>query len=389
MVFNFFWISFGEIGLDKSPTAFTTDVVLFTTSMTVLAYLSRFTVRKFHLSIMQHRFANETGLSEPVKEVQINIDQVKKKQEVAEITETDEFKMLEQQAEIIRKTTENNSEFQVDPQTPEHLPSSETGVGKPLEKVEININKFDRDEEVAQTVEDIIKKPEFQELIDIAEEIRETNENNELQFEPQTPEDSTSSGETPSVQPAESVVVAPELESEAKTPAPLDSQSLEHCQQELSRCIELLARVIPLASAQSSPVPPTVLQPAIQQVNPTLPVTECKTQVQQVTAYLIHVQTARQIELPQNISIICIGRPNTSRSPDVDVSDFPNSEVVSRFHAVIYVEADRFYIEDVGSTNGTYINNLLLSPGERSRIEPGNYISLGKKDLVKFLFKVF
>lgn len=315
------------------------------------------------------------------------------------------------------------------------------GVSEPIKQAEINIDQANKKKEIADITEEITSEKD---KFEMAVSLRETIDNDsELQSEAQTPEHSTSSGETMIAQPAEPVVVAPELEPEAKTPAPLDPQVLEHCEQKLSRCIELSARGIleniltefpditseqlieklaaeipktqraqefrnhieihsqphstssvtrdsQLASAQSSPVQPTVVvQPITQQANSTSPVTEDRTQLQRAAAYLIHVQTDQQIKLPQNLSTICIGRPNNIRTPDVDVSKFPNSEFVSRLHALIHVEADRFYIEDMGSSNETYINNWRLLPGERYRIESGTYISLGKEDSVKFLFKIF
>jgi serine/threonine-protein kinase len=326
------------------------------------------------LEIQPPSLPNETGVSEPLKKVQINIDQVKKEREVAEIIESEEFKLLEQQALRLRETIENNSE---------------------------------------------------------------------LQFEPQTPEHSTPSRKTMIAQPAESVVVAPEPASSAKTPAPLDPEFLEHCRQELSRCLGPFARVIlqdiltefpqiaasqlieklvaeisnpqsaqefrnrieihskvdktssvsrdsHVASAQSSPLPPTiVVQPVTQQENSTPLATNDSTLVQLVTARLIHVQTDRQIELPQNLSTIRIGKPNNGIFPDVDLSGFPNSQVVSRTHAHIRVEGDGFYIEDLRSSNGTYINNLRLLPGDRYCLRPGDCISLGKGNLITFLFQIF
>ena len=112
-----------------------------------------------------------------------------------------------------------------------------------------------------------------------------------------------------------------------------------------------------------------------------------RTQLQQITAQLVHIQSDREIELPQNLSVIHIGKPNDRIPPDVDVSGFSNSEIVSRIHADIRVEADAYYIEDVGSSNGTYINNLPLLPGNRHRLRPGDRVGLGKGDLMTFLFQ--
>ncbi|NJR32667.1 MAG: FHA domain-containing protein, partial [Chamaesiphon sp. CSU_1_12] len=55
-------------------------------------------------------------------------------------------------------------------------------------------------------------------------------------------------------------------------------------------------------------------------------------------------------------------------------------EVVSRVHANIRVEEDRYYIEDVGSANGTYINHNVLAKGNRHALRAGDRIGLGKGD---------
>jgi hypothetical protein len=113
-----------------------------------------------------------------------------------------------------------------------------------------------------------------------------------------------------------------------------------------------------------------------------------KTQLQQQTIKLLHVQTDTSIELPQNLGVIHIGKPNDKIPPDIDVSGFPNSEIVSRIHADIRVEGDAYFVEDVGSSNGTYINSRPLQPGDRHRLRVGDRIALGKGDLVTFLFQM-
>lgn len=136
----------------------------------------------------------------------------------------------------------------------------------------------------------------------------------------------------------------------------------------------------PVTSEQVRSSPPTPPSPT--------PSGSSRTQLQQQTAKLLHVQTNAIIELQPSLSVIHIGKPNDRIPPDVDVSGFPNSEIVSRVHADIRVEGDAFYIEDVGSANGTYINNLPLLPGNRHRLRVGDRIALGKGDLVTLLFQL-
>ncbi len=152
--------------------------------------------------------------------------------------------------------------------------------------------------------------------------------------------------------------------------------------------------VIPVASSTPPPPPTIPVASPTPPPPPTIPVaspapsTASKTQLQQQSAKLLHVQTDRLIELSPTLSVVHIGKPNDRVPPDVDVSGFPNSEVVSRMHADIRVEGDAYYIEDVGSSNGTYINNSPLLPGNRHRLRTGDRIALGKGDMMTFLFQL-
>lgn len=138
----------------------------------------------------------------------------------------------------------------------------------------------------------------------------------------------------------------------------------------------------------SAPTPPPmpISPPTVAQVPARAAASHTILQTQ--TARLLHVQTNTPIEMPANLNVIHIGKPNDRVPPDVDVSGFPNSEIVSRVHADIRVEGDLYYIEDVGSANGTYINNMPLPIGNRHRLRPGDRIALGKGDKVTFLFQI-
>lgn len=143
----------------------------------------------------------------------------------------------------------------------------------------------------------------------------------------------------------------------------------------------------PVAQASPPPSPPSPPLPPPQPFSPGGKVSSA-TQLQIQQASLLHVQTSTTLELPHNLYVIHIGKPNSQIPPDIDVSGFPNSEVVSRIHADIRVEGDTYFLEDVGSSNGTYVNHSPLPPGNRHRLRTGDRISLGKGDLVTFIFQL-
>ena len=118
------------------------------------------------------------------------------------------------------------------------------------------------------------------------------------------------------------------------------------------------------------------------------PPTNSPTRLQTYQARLLHLQSNTTIEIPQNLPVVHIGKPNEQIPPDIDVAGFSDSEIVSRVHADIRLEGDAFFIEDLGSSNGTYINHTPLLPGNRHRLRAGDRIALGKEDKVTFIFEL-
>jgi pSer/pThr/pTyr-binding forkhead associated (FHA) protein len=83
-------------------------------------------------------------------------------------------------------------------------------------------------------------------------------------------------------------------------------------------------------------------------------------------ALLVDPHTGREFNLCRFAT--SLGR---SVSNDVVLTD----KSVSRQHAVIYCLKGKFYIEDIGSTNGTMVNNGALS--SRIELNSGDVIRLG------------
>jgi FHA domain/Double zinc ribbon len=140
---------------------------------------------------------------------------------------------------------------------------------------------------------------------------------------------------------------------------------------------------VPAGSIPVEPFPVTTLpQPELN-----VSVTPVSTQLQFAVRQLLHIQTNTSLEIPPQLQIVHLGKPNDQIPPDIDVSGFPSAEVVSRIHANIRVEGESYYIEDVGSANGTYINHNVLPKGNRHLLRSGDRIGLGKGDLVTFIFQ--
>lgn len=125
----------------------------------------------------------------------------------------------------------------------------------------------------------------------------------------------------------------------------------------------------------------------VAMASPTAASAPMATMIQTSAVQLLHVQTDVPINVPNGLMVVHIGKPNDVVPPDIDVSGFPNSEVVSRVHADLRLEEGLYYIEDTGSSNGTYVNHVPLAVGNRHRLRSGDRIALGKGDKVTFIFQ--
>jgi pSer/pThr/pTyr-binding forkhead associated (FHA) protein len=82
---------------------------------------------------------------------------------------------------------------------------------------------------------------------------------------------------------------------------------------------------------------------------------------------------------------LLIGRedPVSGIYPEVDLTPHGGEEGgVSRRHARIIRENDEYYIEDLDSTNFTFVNKQKVAPKTRQRIVDGDEIRAGRVALV-------
>jgi pSer/pThr/pTyr-binding forkhead associated (FHA) protein len=92
------------------------------------------------------------------------------------------------------------------------------------------------------------------------------------------------------------------------------------------------------------------------------------------------------LDIPVKEEVV-IGRedPISEIFPDLDLTGFGGMEKgVSRKHAVIHRSGADYTVEDMGSTNGTYVNRKKVQPNVPQAIKPGDELRFGK---LAFSFK--
>lgn len=103
---------------------------------------------------------------------------------------------------------------------------------------------------------------------------------------------------------------------------------------------------------------------------------------------LIHPETEQKFILAEDKKIFYCGRYNDDFSVDIDFSDLPHSDIVSRVHFILHIDSDTYFLEDAGSSNGTFVNGQVVRSGyiHRQKITIGDEIILGRKTPLKLLF---
>ena len=84
-------------------------------------------------------------------------------------------------------------------------------------------------------------------------------------------------------------------------------------------------------------------------------------------------------KLPQAAGGVTIGRNPSQADEVLDRGD------ISRRHARFYSQNDAVFIEDLESTNGTFVDGARLQPKEKRRLTPGQSVGFGDHN---FIFKI-
>jgi hypothetical protein len=79
-------------------------------------------------------------------------------------------------------------------------------------------------------------------------------------------------------------------------------------------------------------------------------------------------------------ALTVIGREDPTLQIDFD--GYPGGQYISHRHAQISQNDGAFYIEDLGSSNHTYVNNTRLAVGQSQPLHEGDKVRLGKIELL-------
>lgn len=98
------------------------------------------------------------------------------------------------------------------------------------------------------------------------------------------------------------------------------------------------------------------------------------------TGYARLIVQDYDVEFILDKDVITIGRqsPADGIFPDIDLTDVDDEAYISRRHARILRKDDGFIFEDMGSSNGSFINNVRIAQGVQQFLNDGDVIRLGK-----------
>jgi pSer/pThr/pTyr-binding forkhead associated (FHA) protein len=98
------------------------------------------------------------------------------------------------------------------------------------------------------------------------------------------------------------------------------------------------------------------------------------------TSLVLASSDGSMLEIPARDEVV-VGRedPISDVFPDLDLTNLGGMDKgVSRKHAVIHRSGSDYTVEDMGSTNGTYINKRKIQPHAPQAIKPGDELRFGK-----------
>jgi hypothetical protein len=96
-------------------------------------------------------------------------------------------------------------------------------------------------------------------------------------------------------------------------------------------------------------------------------------------------QNVQRIAIKEDSVLVGRADPRRGITPQIDLTPFDSTNMVSRRHAQIRHEGNSFYIEDLGSRNKTKVGEMTLTPNSPQLLKNGDVVSFGS---VKATFRL-
>jgi serine/threonine protein kinase len=96
--------------------------------------------------------------------------------------------------------------------------------------------------------------------------------------------------------------------------------------------------------------------------------------------YELVTTSGQTIPITQSVTVIGRSHPRDSLTPDIDLwtRGIEGARTASRRHCRIFVEEGTYYIEDLSSMNGTFVNGQQLAAGQPYPLQGGDEITAGR-----------
>jgi pSer/pThr/pTyr-binding forkhead associated (FHA) protein len=96
--------------------------------------------------------------------------------------------------------------------------------------------------------------------------------------------------------------------------------------------------------------------------------------------------TGAQLTLESTGSIFKLGDTTLIGREDpavqIDFDGYQDGKYISHHHAQVTCQAGAYFVEDLNSSNHTWVNGIKLSPGQAEPLHDGDKVRLGKIELV-------
>lgn len=100
------------------------------------------------------------------------------------------------------------------------------------------------------------------------------------------------------------------------------------------------------------------------------------------TAKLRATAYGRDFPLDKDVTLMGRRSPADGIDPEVDLTPMDPDSYASRRHARIVRQGDQFFLEDLGSSNGTFLNSVRLEKGVEHPLKDGDKVRFGKTEFV-------